>query len=111
MTTRPIYYNVDGAPVRIGQRVIIAGPGDETFDAQFIGLHGTVEYLEYDCGCGQTYPMDPMIGVLLDSGQHEEFWKEELSKPSHAKATHWAQLGDFARVPKPPPSSHRIPLP
>ena len=43
-----------------------------------VGLSGTVEYLEYDCGCGQSYPGDPMIGVRLEDGTLEEFWAEEL---------------------------------
>jgi len=72
---------------------MITGPGDETFDPRCIGLVGTVEYLEYECGCGQTYPMDPMIGVLLDSGQHEEFWKEEFVDTLRRPDGHQASPG------------------
>ena len=50
---------------------------DETFDDQFLGLMGIVQYLEYECGSGQTFPNDPMIGVRFSSCV-EEFWAEEL---------------------------------
>ena len=43
-----------------------------------IGVSGHARYLEYDCGSGQTFPGDPMIGVVMPDGTIEEFWFEEL---------------------------------
>jgi hypothetical protein len=74
----PIYRFVDGAPIQVGTRVVVGTSQDETFDHTLTGLCGMVMYLEYECGCGQTYPNDPMIGVRLDNGHGEEFWTEEL---------------------------------
>jgi hypothetical protein len=73
-------YDVDGAPFKIGDHVtVLNNPnGDDTFDVRFVGQDGFVKHFEYDCGCGQTFPVDPMIGVKFDDGQIEEFWKEEL---------------------------------
>lgn len=80
---RPKYrkHNIEGAPYRIGDKVIILdNPSkDETFDKKFIGKEGTVEFFEYDCGCGQTYPNDPMIGVQFSNGKVAEFWKDEMA--------------------------------
>ena len=52
---------------------------DEAIEA-LIGQFGIVEYLEYNCGCGQIYPNEPMIGVKLDDGSEHEFWFEELKE-------------------------------
>ena len=73
-------YNVNGAPFKIGDHVkILNNPNnDETFNKYFLGKHGHIEYFEYDCGCGQTFPKDPMIGVRLFDNKVDEFWKEEL---------------------------------
>jgi hypothetical protein len=73
-----IYEDIPGAPFRIGQRVRVAAITDETADVELLGNEGIVTYFEYDCGCGQTFPEDPMIGVLFGS-KIEEFWKEELT--------------------------------
>ncbi len=75
-----LYEDVDGAPCRIGQKVkILSNPiHDDTFDETFANKTGEVSFLEYECGCGQTFPSDPMIGVHLANGQTDEFWKEEL---------------------------------
>jgi len=66
--------------IKIGDSVqVLNNPNnDETFACQHIGLKGQVKYFNYDCGCGQTYPHDPMIGVEFSNGQMEEFWKEEV---------------------------------
>jgi len=79
MSARPIYHDVDGAPVKIGTRVIVSACVDWTLDPRLVGAQGTVRYLEYSCGCGQSYPTDPMIGVELDSGRREELWQEEIT--------------------------------
>jgi hypothetical protein len=80
MTARPIYTDVDGAPFRIGERVRVGDSKDETFDRSFKGRVGSVEYFEYDCGCGQSFPRDPMIGVRFRNDDTEEFWAEELAR-------------------------------
>lgn len=74
------FYNINGAPLQIGDEVVVTNnaPGDATFDDSFCGAKGIVVYFEYDCGCGQTYPNDPMIGVRFVNATLEEFWKEEL---------------------------------
>jgi len=77
--SNPIREVVDGSPIQVGTRVRILASDDPTFDQTCAGLDGTVTYLEYECGCGQTFPNDPMIGVLLHDGRVEEFWIEELA--------------------------------
>ena len=76
---KPKHFDVPGAPFRIGEQVLVAAGADDTFDNAFSGLVGVVAYLEYDCGCGQTYPYDPMIGVRFEANI-EEFWAEELRR-------------------------------
>jgi len=69
---------VKGAPFPPSQAVRVVGVCDETGYPRLVGLCGRVVYLNYDCGCGQTHPGDPMIGVLFASGRTYEFWREEL---------------------------------
>jgi hypothetical protein len=76
-----IYHDVDGAPFKIGDSVKVVSLSDDTADAEFLGQQGKVLYFEYSCGCGQTFPNDPMIGVQF-AEQAAEFWKEELARPS-----------------------------
>ena len=64
---------IEGAPFQVGNLVRVVVHNDP-----FIGLEGTVLYLDYDCGCGQRYPEDPLLGVLFTDGTQEEFWSEEL---------------------------------
>jgi len=78
---RPIYVRTEGAPYQPGQRVLVVAsiePPEVADVSEYIGLTGTVEHLEYSCGCGQKYPGDPMIGVRFQDGRLEEFWFEEL---------------------------------
>ncbi len=70
--------DVPGAPFRIGDKVRVVRGTDETFDRRFLRRVGIIEHFEYSCGCGQTYPNDPMIGVKFRSSEVEEFWQEEL---------------------------------
>lgn len=74
--------DVAGAPFTIGLRVTVVAVSDGTVDDAWIGRSGLVEHYEYDCGSGQTFPHDPMIGVRFDDGQLEEFWPEELKESS-----------------------------
>jgi hypothetical protein len=76
---RPIRAPVPGAPRQPGDRVVVVAVVDSTTDPAHVGEVGRVEYLEYSCGCGQSYPDDPMIGVEFDGGGREEFWREELA--------------------------------
>lgn len=68
--------------IEIGDMVLIlSNPNnDDTFSNQYVGRKGLVKYFDYDCGCGQTYPHDPMIGVEFPNGKIEEFWKEEVNR-------------------------------
>ena len=76
----PLYHNIEGAPFKIGQRVkILDNPSnDYTFDNKFANKVGEITQFEYESGCGQTFPSDPMIGVQLDNGKQDGFWHEEL---------------------------------
>lgn len=74
-----IRQHVPGAPRQSGDRVLIVAVSDSTVDPGHIGKAGRVDYLNYDCGCGQKWPEEPMIGVVLDDGTEEEFWPEELA--------------------------------
>jgi len=80
MMGKNIYYTPHGAPMKIGALVKIDLTfADETADFSLDKRLGTVIYFNYDCGCGQSFPNDPMIGVvLLEQPIVEEFWKEEL---------------------------------
>lgn len=74
-----IYTDVEGAPFHIGDAVRVASLADDTADDELLGYTGLVLYFEYSCGCGQSFPHDPMIGVQFD-GRTAEFWKEELAR-------------------------------
>jgi len=76
-----IYHDVDGAPFKIGESVKVVSFSDDTADEEFLGCRGAVLYFEYSCGCGQTFPNDPMIGVQFGE-RKAEFWKEELARAS-----------------------------
>lgn len=78
---QPISRDIKGAPFLIGDHVVIVKIVDNTADETLLGRRGLVAFFEYSCGCGQTYPEDPMIGVGIDGVVHE-FWKEELALTS-----------------------------
>lgn len=79
MTHKKLSINVEGAPFYIGATVRVLEPADETGYPHLVGKIGTVYYYEYKCGCGQSYPNDPMIGVIFpDREKPAEFWQEEL---------------------------------
>lgn len=73
--------DVVGVPFKRGDEVrVLDNPNlDSTFDEQYIGKIGSVVHFDYDCGCGQSFPTDPMIGVMFSDFKVEEFWKEELA--------------------------------
>jgi hypothetical protein len=72
--------NVRGAPFLISDTVTVCRLADDTANRSYLFKRGVVEYFNYSCGCGQTYPGDPMIGVRFASGEIEEFWREELKQ-------------------------------
>ena len=80
--TKPRYHDVEGAPFRIGTLVRVTGACDEVgrdcgID-ELAGQCGIVKYLEYDCGSGQHFPDDPMVGVRFRDGGVRELWKDEV---------------------------------
>jgi len=77
---KPIFEAVEGSPFQPGERVkfVQDSDGSADNDGELIGREGVVEYIEYSCGCGQSYPDDPMICVRFDNEKRQEFWKEEL---------------------------------
>lgn len=77
-TRRPFNFPVPGAPVQPGAWVHVIQTDPE--DIAYLDKTGKVVYLEYDCGCGQTFPTDPMIGVEFTDLPPFEFWQEELEE-------------------------------
>jgi hypothetical protein len=77
---RPVRSLVEGSPYQPGQQVLVVQAIDvDICDVgEFVGKRGVVEHLEYSCGCGQSYPDDPMVGVRFADGDLQEFWREEL---------------------------------
>lgn len=71
-------FDIKEAPFMIGMRVRVTRVIDATTSDDFVGREGQITYYEYDCGCGQQYPRDPMIGVKFSCRTEEEFWPEEL---------------------------------
>jgi len=63
---------------KAGQEVEIIKISDETGDESYLNKMGVIKYFDYLCGCGQTYPDDPMIGIEFNNGVVEEYWKEEI---------------------------------
>jgi hypothetical protein len=78
--TKPIYKIIECSPYQPKDIVVVLRFSDDTGDQEFIGKVGVVEYLEYSCGCGQSYPNDPMIGIKFPDGSLIECWPEEISR-------------------------------
>lgn len=79
--SQPIHKNVKGTPFKIGEFVRVLSLVDSTISPFWLERRGVVAYFEYNCGCGQSYPQDPMIGVRFEDGRVQEFWHEELELP------------------------------
>lgn len=79
----PIYKMIEGSPFQPGNIIRVSSCCDEVGEGvdipALIGHFGIVKYLEYECGSGQHFPEDPMIGVRFRDNYIQEFWKEELS--------------------------------
>jgi hypothetical protein len=73
-----IRQSVKNAPFQIGEFIKVVYATDETFNHRFMGRIGIIVHYDYSCGCGQSYPKDPMIGVQFANGKKEEFWAEEI---------------------------------
>jgi hypothetical protein len=67
----------DGVAVRLGNKVEVVYLADDTVSGKYLGRVGIVLAFDFDCGCGQSYPDDPMIKVLFENSC-EEFWREEI---------------------------------
>lgn len=78
--SNPIYLRVEGSPYQPNDKVLIVKFSDNTGNPEFAGKIGVVQYLEYSCGCGQSYPNDPMIGIKFSNGSLIECWSEEIQK-------------------------------
>lgn len=82
--------DVDGAPFKIGDEIVVGTGTDETFLEDLQGLMGTVIGFNYKGG--KTYPTDPLVMVLfpaedgLDNELVEGFWKEEINLTVTIKA-------------------------
>lgn len=78
----PMRHHVEGATYQPGERVLVVRAIDRYVHdvSELVGKEGAVEHLEYECGCGQHYPEDPMVGVRFGDGQLQEFWREELQQ-------------------------------
>ena len=76
----PIYEDAPGAPVKIGQTVLVTGVDDECGNPNCIGHQGIVEYLHYGGGTGQIYPTVPLIGVRFSklNDRLDSFFPSEL---------------------------------
>lgn len=79
--------HVAGAPYQTGERVrVVCATSWHVHDAaHFYGRSGVVEYLDYDCGCSQTFPTDPVIVVSFSHGARGTFRAGDLiRKPTLA---------------------------
>ena len=78
---RPVRWFVAGSPFQPGDRVTVTRATDrDVYDVtRYVGCSGVVDYLEYECGCGQHFPEEPMVGVKFEDGTVEAFWPGELS--------------------------------
>lgn len=80
MDMRFVSVRINGAPYQPNERirVVRAVDGDIYSVHKHIGKTGVVRHLDYSRTVGQQFPHDPMINVLLEDGQEESFWCEEL---------------------------------
>jgi hypothetical protein len=70
--------DVEGAPVRIGERVkITSAPADDPRGERYLGCTGVVMALVFD-DPGKQYPEDPLIQVRVPGVGTELFFAEEL---------------------------------
>jgi hypothetical protein len=77
--SKRVYADIRGAPFGIGLLVQVHRLADGQGNSSLLWRQGVIEHYEYSCGCGQSYPTDPLIGVRFPEGGLEEFWNEELS--------------------------------
>lgn len=78
-----VYEDFKGAPFKIGEKVVISWiPGSENVSdiLSYIGCTGTVSHFNYVESIADTYPYDPMTGVLFEDGRVEYFETERLRR-------------------------------
>lgn len=101
------YQDVEGAPLRIGQRVRVAQRGDdETFPKKYRGRKGTVNALSFGTQLedgsweaivgGESYPGVPFVRVVFDE-QSGEFWATELRRLRAKRKTNPRRVETDAR--------------
>jgi hypothetical protein len=79
--------HVEGSPWQVGDLVTVTSLTDQDGlvigNEAYLGLTGKAQTLVYDEGDGEgngtTYPGDPEILVLFESGEVGAFWSEELA--------------------------------
>lgn len=76
-----VFKDVEGAPVRLGEPVRIAGESalEGSVDRRFLGHLGVVVALVYDEPEAQ-FPADPLIQVRVDDLGEELFFARELER-------------------------------
>jgi hypothetical protein len=76
-----IFEDVEGAPVRLGEWVRIAGEPalEDSVDRRFLGHRGRVVALVYDAPREQ-FPADPLVQVHVEDLGEELFFVRELER-------------------------------
>ena len=59
MSANPLYRERQRSPLQDWRSMRIVCSEDDLFDRTFLGRIGIVKYFEYECGCGQSFPLDP----------------------------------------------------
>lgn len=72
-----IEVNVVGAPLRLGQHVVIKPTDDESADQRFFYRRGVVRGLLYDAR--EQWPHAPLVSVRVDGLGDDLFFVHELA--------------------------------
>lgn len=75
-----ITHNIKEIKFKINQNIKVINLIDKTGNRYYLNKIGLIKYFNFDCGCEQTFPHNPMIGIKFFNGKIEEFWKEEITK-------------------------------
>lgn len=94
-------WNVDGAPVRMGEPVLILPTMQSgSLDERFLGRRGVVVALVYD-EPGRQYPHEPLVQVRVEDLGEDLFFPWELKR---CGAPSWCPFTGPGGAP--PPSPH-----